>query len=477
MSFRINTNTDALQALNNLTNTGNQLSASINRLSTGLKINSAADDPAGFVIAQGFQAQLSGITQALSNNQDAINYSKTAEGALSEVNSLLNDARTLAVASANTATLDSNAIQANQQQLNSIVTSINRIASTTTFGTKHLLDGSAGVVAANANAADFSSLQFSGQFSGAAITTGSAVTVAVTQAATQAAVASKTFSFGTSTVTAGAFSINGTTFNTTAAETVSQVVQAINGAQGQTGVTATYTTGGAITLTQSQYGSHNSVQLSDANAVLLAAAGSSSSSGLDAQGTATINNGSALVTVNFTGGQYGNSALKLTDADGNAISLTSAGNAVASNLAGQLNVGSAQFQIGGNSGNTASLSIGNFATSQLGVGAVAGLNLSNLDLTTASGASNALKVIDQAVSDVSNARGDIGNFQRNVIQANVASLTVAKQNVTASLSSIQDVDVATEMTNFTKLQVLQQAGISVLAQANNEPSAVLKLLG
>ena len=164
MSFRINTNTDALQALTNLNNVGSQLSASINRLSTGLKINSAADDPAGFVIAQGFQAQLSGITQALSNNQDAINYTKTAEGALGEVNSLLNDARTLAVASANTATLDSNAIQANQQQLNSIIASIDRIAANTTFGTKHVLDGSAGVQATNSNGTNFSSLQFTGQF-------------------------------------------------------------------------------------------------------------------------------------------------------------------------------------------------------------------------------------------------------------------------------------------------------------------------
>jgi flagellin len=477
MSFRINTNLNALSALQNLSSVGDQFSTSINRLSTGLRINSAADDPAGFIISQNFKAQLSGIDQALHNNQDAVNFSKTAEGALSEVNSLLNDARTLAVAAGNTGTLDANSIQANQSQLNSIIASIDRIAGTTTFGNKHLLDGSAGVVATNANGADFSALQFSGQFNGKAITSASAVTVVVTSAASKASVASKTFAFGTTTLTAGSFSINGTTFNTTASDTVNSIVQKINASQGQTGVAATYTTGGAITLTQVSYGAGNSVNLSDANAVLLAAAGSSTAAGTDAVATATINNG-GLVTVNFTGGKYGQSALKLTDSDGNAITLTEAGNATnTAQLAGQLSVGSANFQIGGNANQTTSLSLGNFASTQLGAGAVSGLTVSNLDLTTATGATNALKVIDQAISDVSKSRGDIGNFQRNIIQSNIRSLGVAKQNISASLSSITDVDVAEEMTNFTKLQILQQSGVSVLAQANSQPSAVLKLLG
>src|SRR5579859_6229697 len=224
MSFRINTNTNALDALNNLNNTGLQLSQSINRLSTGLKINAASDDPAGFIRAQDFTAQLSGINQALANNQDAINFAKTAEGALNQVNSLLDTARTLAVASGNTAVLDPNAIQANQAQLNSIIASIDRISTTTTFGTKHLLDGSAGVVASNSNSADFSALGFTGQFNGTAITTASAVTVVVTQAATQAqVVSSRTFSFATTTVTAGTFAINGTTFSTTASDTIANV--------------------------------------------------------------------------------------------------------------------------------------------------------------------------------------------------------------------------------------------------------------
>lgn len=478
MSFRINTNIAAMNALRNLGVSGDEFGKSITRLSTGLRINSAADDPAGLIISENFKAQLSGIDQALRNNQDAINYAKTAEGALSEVNKLLNDARTLAVAAGNTGALDSASAQADQAQLNSIVSSIDRIASTTTFGSKHLLDGSAGVNASVSNGTNFSALQFTGQFSASAITTNSAVTVAVTTAATKANVASKTFSFATTTLAAGSFTINGVSFNTTTSDTVGGLVNAINAAQGQTGVTASYTTGGAITLTQQSYGSGNAVTLSDANGVLLASAGTSTAKGVDAVGTATVTNASgSLVTVNFTGGKYGNSALKLTDSDGNAITLTEGGNAVGSSLAGQLTVGTANFQIGANAGQTTSLSLGNYASSQLGAGAVSGKNLSNLDITTATGATNALKVIDQAIADVSKGRGDIGNFQRNVLESNIRALGVAKENISASESSITDIDIAQEMTNYTKLQILQQSGLSVLGQANSAPSSVLKLLG
>ena len=115
-------------------------------------------------------------------------------------------------------------------------------------------------------------------------------------------------------------------------------------------------------------------------------------------------------------------------------------------------------------------------SSQLGQGAVSGLNLSNLDITTSSGAADALKVIDQAIADVSKSRGNIGNFMRNVLESNVRSLGVAKENLAATESQIRDVDIAEEMTSYTKLQILQQSGLSVLAQANSSPQSVLSLL-
>lgn len=480
MSFRVNTNVSAMNALRNVTMTGLESSKSISRLSTGLRINSAADDPAGLIISENFRAQIQSLGQAIRNNQDAINFAKTAEGALDEVNKLLRDARSLAIAAGNTATLDAAQIQANQAQLSSIVSSVTRIAQQTQFGQKKLLDGSAGVTGAVTNGANFNSVYLTGTFNQAALTTNAAITVAVTQVADKATVASKTFAFGTTTMTAGSFSINGTTFTTSTADTVDNVVTRINNASTQTGVRASYTAGGAITLTQVSYGASFRVDLSDANAVLLAAAGTSSDVGQNSLANVTIDTNGAtaggLVTVAFTGGQYGNGALTLTDLDGNAITLTEAGNAVASSLAGQVTVGSANFQIGANSGQTTTLSLGNFAASQLGAGVVSGFSLSNIDITSASGASDSLKVIDQAIADVAKSRGAIGNFQRNILESNVRSLGVAKENLSATESTIRDTDIADEMTNFTRLQILSQSGISVLAQANSAPQAVLSLL-
>lgn len=481
MSFRVNNNISAMNALRNVNSTGDEFSKSITRLSTGLRINSASDDPAGLIVSESFRSQIQSLGTAISNNQSAVNYAKTAEGALDEVNKLLRDARSLAVAAGNSGTLDASQIQANQSQLSSIVSSISRIAGTTQYGSKKLLDGSAGVVGAVSNATNVASMSLSGQFNSAALTTNATVSVTVTTAADKAVVASAAFAFGTTTLTAGSFTLNGTTFTTSASDTVNGLVTKLNDASAQTGVRATYTTGGAITLTQVSFGASKRVDLSDANAVLLAAAGSSSDTGTDAVASVVIDtNGSTaggLATVTFTGGRYGNGALTLTDNDGNTINLTEAGNAAAAAFqAGQVQVGTAAFQIGANANQTANLSLGNFAASQLGAGVVSGTNLSNVDITTATGATNALQVIDQAISDVSKARGSIGNFTRNVLESNIRSLGVAKENLSASESAIRDVDVADEMTNYTKLQILQQAGLSVLAQANSAPQSVLSLM-
>lgn len=480
MSFRINTNIAAMNALRNVSQTASAFGSSINKLSTGMRINNAADDPAGLIISENFRAQISSMDQAIRNNQDAVNFAKTAEGALDEVNKLLRDARSLAVASGNSGTLSSDQLQANQSQLASIVSSISRVASSTSFGSKKLLDGSAGVNAAVTNGTNFSGMSLSGQFNAAALTTNAAVTVNVTTVADKASVASQAFSFGTTTMTAGSFTVNGTTFNTASTDTVDQVVNRINAASGQTGVKAEYTTGGAITLTQAEFGANYRVDLSDANGVLLAAAGSSSDTGTDAVATVSIDtNGSVaggVTAVTFTGGRYGQSALRLTDTDGNAITLTENGNVSGSALAGQISVGSAQFQIGANANQTTTLSLGNFAASQLGAGIVSGKTLANVDLTSSTGATEALQVIDGAISEISRQRGTLGSFQRNALESNIRSLGISKENLSATESSIRDVDVAEEMTRFTKLQILQQSGLSVLAQANSAPQSVLSLL-
>ena len=463
-------------ALDNLSNTSESFSKSIQRLSTGLKINHASDDPAGLIASEQFRAQIGGMDTAIKNSQDGVNYAKTAEGALSEVNKLLGDARTLAVASANNATLSTEQVQANQQQLNSIVSSITRISQYTQYGTKKLLDGSAGNNSSVTDSTKLGSLSIGGTFNGVSLTSSSAVTLPSVTAGTQASVtASGTFTFLTSTVgAAGNFTLNGVTFSANAATTTSDILNQVNAASAQTGVTATWDSTNKLQFKSNAYGANATINLTDANGVVQSAAGSTSASGTNAAATVTVGG----ATVNFTGGQGGNDGLTLTDADGNKFSLTVKGNATTATAAavGQVFSGSSTFQIGANAGQTASLSLGNFAASQLGGGAVSGLNLTNLDLTSQSGATNAISVIDKAITQISKARGDIGNFQRNTLESNVRSLSTAKENLTASESSIRDTDVAAEMTNYTKLQILQQAGLSVLGQANQAPQQVLSLI-
>ncbi len=475
-SFRINTNTTAMSALRNLGTTGMEMSKSMTRLSTGMRINSASDDPAGLIVSESFRAQIGGIDTAIRNNQDATNYAKTAEGALNEVNKLLNDARSLAVTSGNGAVLTDSQRQANQQQLNSIIESVNRISSQTSFGDKKLLDGSSGVQAGIANSARYSGINLSGNFGGNAITGGGLVTVNVTTAAEQATVASTaTFGALTSAVaTATTLSVNGVSFGVNAGDSISSVLSKINNGSQQTGVTATLGSGGELSFTSEKYGAGANVTVVDSGSVLFSAPASDSGVNAVADVSIDVNGATAggLTTVTFDQG----TGLDLRDTAGNSISLNAPGNATGAALAGQTSVGSATFQIGANSGQTAALSIGNFSAASLGTGAVSGKDLGNLSMLSDSGAADALKVIDKAIGQVSESRGRIGNFVRNTLETNVRSLGVQRENLAASESSIRDVDVAQEMTNYTKLQILQQSGMSMLAQANQAPQSVLSLL-
>jgi flagellin len=301
------------------------------------------------------------------------------------------------------------------------------------------------------------------------------VTLTSLTAATQASVTSATFAtVGTAVTNTGSFTINGTTFSASSSTTAGDLINQINQSSQQTGVVASFQ-GTAINLTSTAYGSGGVINLVDSTGVLRnGGAGTSSATGTNALASVTVGGTTAL----FTGSLDGNPGLTLQDAAGNQLDLTVGGNVTSATPAaiGQVVVGSAQFQIGADSGQTASLSLGNFAASNLGNGAVAGLNLSNLDLTTETGASNAMQVINKAISDVTTARGAIGNFQTNVLQVAINNNTTAQQNLSASLSTVQDTNIAQEMTKFTQLQILQQSGISMLGQANSAPQSMLALI-
>jgi flagellin len=494
MSLRINTNMSALNALRNVERASDGFGRSIEKLASGLRINRSADDPAGLIRSEDLRAQIAGLEQAIANSQDATNLVKTAEGALDEVHNLLRSMRQLAVASGNTGTNDQTALQANQNQIRSAIDSINRIAAQTQFGTKKLLDGTAGVSAVVTDFTRVGGLFFGGSVFGSvggaasqdyAIGTGT-ITIDVTQVATRAQVNGDRDYTGASAIiqTSATVVINGVSFTTQAGTTTLQsFVDQINSKSSVTGVVAElFVSGGntRVRLRASEYGANFSVTVNDAQAILFAGGGTSSATGQNARATVSITNiDGNTVTVLFTGGvASGDSGLRLTDARGNVLLLTEAGNDVTIDAAavGRTTAGQLQFQIGANAGQVARFSINNMRADQLGTGVVAGRSLRDIDVTKTGGAEEALRIIDAAIQQVSKLRGDMGAFQKNVLESNMRSLAVAKENLTATESAIRDTNFAEEISRFTRFQILQQAGMSVLGQANFAPQAVLQLI-
>ncbi|MBS1706649.1 MAG: hypothetical protein JST40_12310 [Armatimonadetes bacterium] len=472
MSFRVNTNIQAMTALRNLGTTSDKFSGSVARLSSGLRITSGADDPAGLQISEGFRAQIASIAQANRNNQDAINYSKTAEGAMDEMSTLLRDAKALAIANGNDATLSSSQKQANQNQLNSIITSINRIASQTQFGTRKLLDGSAGINVAVVNKGALESVSMSGNVAGNSITANDTVNVVVGTAAVKATVTGATVTLANAVGADGKLTINGVTFNVSSSMTNQELMNTVNGRSADTGVIMSHN-GTAFVYTATNYGTaSNSIQITNDTATI----------GFTTAGTRTLGSGTAGVnaaaTFSLATAGYTTGSLTASSADGRTFSdtygnvfkltTTTAAAAATTNGIAAISAGAAKFQIGGNVGQTVNLSLSSMDASAL--------SLTSLDITTSAGSTAAQTAIENAIQTVASRRGDVGNFMRNILESNLRSLSVAQENLTASESTIRDADVAEEMTQYTKLQILQQSGISVLAQANQAPQQILSLL-
>lgn len=494
MSLRINTNVTALTALRNLDQTSESVSTSIQRLSSGLRINSAADDPAGLIISEGLRAQIDGMNQAISNAQDAGNLIKTAEGGLTEVNSLLRSIRQLAVHASNTGVNDANAVQADQQQIQSAIESIDRIATQTQFGNKRLLDGTSGTSSAVIDTSRVAGASIGATFAGVSAQNGT-VNVTVNNSATRAeAIGSATYASADSSISlvnggttgaGGTVVINGQSITVSGSDTVQSLVNKINNLASTTGVSANFSSAngsGFIVLSQQNYGANFQITEQESATLINGTAGTSVS-GLNATVTVVasglVNGQVQSVTSTFVGGRAsGDSGLRVTDTTGNSILLTEAGNAETSvaNDVARLTAGNLQFQIGANGGQYVSTSLGNIQSTNLGNTSVAGINLKNIDVTTGTGASNALTVVDEAIRQVSDLRAQLGSFQKNTIESTVNYLGVGVENLSASESQIRDTNVAQEVVNLTKNQILQQAGTSVLAQANQSPQLVLRLL-
>lgn len=467
MSLRINLNSAALQSSRVLRSNDDMVTRSIERLSSGYKINRAADNPAGLAISEALRAQIGGLKQAISNTQDAVNMVKTAEGALTEVHSLLRSMRDLAVHALNTGAVDATQLAADQAQIRSAIEALNRIADTTAFGGRKLLDGTAGVQA------QVTSGLTNGQFiSGSTATKSGTYTITINTAATQRTVV------GANAYTAanGAIIINNVSVALTATDTAATAVAKINLVSGQTGVTASQSNN-IITLTSVAYGSGAKIDISYSGGVTrdnFFGGAPTVTAGVDVVASFT---GGSVNASNITGNGRTWTGPANSDLAGAVFYLNGAAN---STLQVTVTQGSLQFQVGSEVGQTAAVNVTGTAANKLGVGAT-GLETSaqtvaDIDVTTTAGARDAVRLIDQAIAQVSTVRGDLGAVQKNVFESAINSLSIAVENIMASESSIRDTDIAAEISEFTKAQILMNSSIAMLAQANQAPQALLQLL-
>lgn len=472
-----------MNVLRNLANTNDEIGTAITRLSTGLRINSGADDPAGLIISEGMRSQIKGTEQAIRNSQDAINMTRTAEGALDEVQRLLRNIRGLAVQSANQAVVDKSQLEANQNQIRSTLQSIDRIATHTQWGNKRLLDGAAGVTTAITEPDRVAGIYIGGTINGSSVAAGPITLTPVTQA-TRAIVTLDVATFTNGSIpNAGTFVINGYTFSANGStDTIQDVIAKINAQSSNTGVIATTTTGSpfAVVLRAVEFGADFSISLTDPSGVLDNPPSPPVATGNDGVVTLEIPiaESPGTATVTFTGGRGAReSGLRLSDNNGNTIVLTPNGNSqTTTEVVGTVFVGNVRFQIGPNANQNVSFSLPSVRSEDLGGDAIPGQNLATLDVTTTQGAEDAIRIIDSAITQLAGLRGEIGSFQANFLESTVRSLSVAQENLTASESQIRDADMASSITEFTRLQILQQTATSVLAQANQTPQSVLQLL-
>lgn len=459
---RINQNTSAMNAQRNLSLNTERISKSMERLSSGLRINRAADDASGLVISEALRAQVSGLDVVQQNVQEGVNLIKTAEGALTEVNALLRQMNDLALDAASTSNNSAESRAALQSQVASAITTIDAIAANTKYGGLNLLNGSAGTDANVLDTTNIASMQLTSS-AGAGY-----ADVQVTAIATKAKVeGSNTYATAATAIdNDGSITINGVSIGsfTAAGNDVQDVIDAINAQSDATGVTARWDTD-HVELNQTSYGAANGITLVE-TADILNGGNTAVAWGIDA--VATVTWGDATTSTMNAG-----AGLSLQDSAGNTINLTEAGNALTThNDVAYVSQGEVSFQVGLSASETASIAIGSVASADLGTTGA----LSSVDISTVAGAQAALTIIGEAISQVSSMRGELGAFQTNQLEAQGRSLAVARENLAASESSIRDTDFGSEMAEFSTAQILVQSATSFLAQANNLPQNVLSLI-
>ena len=482
MAFRINHNIASMNAYRNLARNDLGLSRSLENLSSGLRINKSADDPAGLVVSENMRAQIAGLSQAIENSELATAMVQTAEGALTEVHSLLTSMRELAIHAANEGANSAADLAADQSEIDNALATIDRIASQTQFGTKKLLDGSNGVTGTVTSG----SVSF---LSGTSSTTAGTYDVEVTTQAEKAthttgnsAAITGITADETLTLTNDDTSVS-VTINLVAGDNRQTILDKINAYTSSTSVEATADGTNNITLTSTVYGTAG-----DFTIVSDTAATDGTQSGFSA-GAGNTDNGVNIAGTFDSGSssyQADGAGSVLTGRAGSVVEGLQVSTVAAAGTAGTVAVAnnSLVFQVGANSGQTVTLSIDNMAASNMGGGldaANGGSNqytsLAQISILDATSASDSLAVIDQAISDVSSLRGTLGAFQSNTLESGMNNLRVAEENLVAAESIIRDTDMAAEMATFTRNQIMLQAATAMLSHANSSPQVVLQLLG
>lgn len=495
MAGIINTNVASLDAQRQLDKNSGTLGTVLQRLSSGLRINSAKDDAAGLAISERFTSQINGLDQARRNANDGVSLAQTAEGALSQMGDILQRVRELAVQSVN-ATNTASDRQALNQESTQLIQELNRFANTTQFNGQNLFDGTFGSanyqVGANANqviTATTSNFQTT-QYGTYEVGTQSTRTVGVTGTGTTSAGTS-----GASVGVAGSLTIQGAAASgsvTLAVTDSARDIAANINAQSQTGVKAS-----AITVTTLAFGASGSYSLTaygsntTGTTVSFSLSATNSSSGLSQAVTAfNAAAGSTGITAALASG---NGGIVLTQADGYNInlvaaatnsavgSITAGGKTLAATTSGDLTVGG-QVNLDSDKSYalttvTSTLTSGVFGATVTAGGTVSSSlqTVATLDLTTADNATQALRIVDQALTAVNGQRAALGALQNRFGSA-ISNLQSASENLNAARSRIRDTDFAAETANLTRNQILQQAGTAILAQANALPNSVLTLL-
>lgn len=477
----INHNIAALNTLNRLNIASNAQSKSMEKLSSGLRINRAGDDAAGLAISEKMRGQIRGLDQATRNAQDGISLIQTAEGALNETHSILQRMRELAVQASNdTNTADDR--KEIQKEIDQLVSEIDRIGNDTEFNTKKLLNGGAGlqgnvstdkaVILGGSETVKIGNVQFND------LTAAGTGSVRFEARATSDGADSTFTGFRSAT-----FSINGVSISVSNSDNVTSFLAKVNAVSSSTGVIATGDLANGFTFTTQGTGSASKIDVSGFNnvvayaasdklqasvngAVLADSTGNVSLTGTDAslsitgaaagtiQPTGYTASGN---TITFTGGDYDGLQIKVDSSASNVDNVTV--NITANNVL--------SMHIGANENQTMSVGINDMRARALGV--------NNIDVTSKTGAENAITSINDAITQVSAERSKLGAYQ-NRLEHSINNLSTSSENLTAAESRIRDVDMAKEMMEQTKASILAQAAQAMLAQANQQPQGVLQLL-